>query len=484
MNIKLHSLLSSFSKDDFKQFRLFAASPFFTSGKNYPLEKIHSLIELIRKYFPKLEHESLSKENIFTTLYGTKKYNDTVLRNLFSDLTALAKDFLRYKKYSTQQFEKEHNLLTELFERKLDKEFLKQYESSFASFQDRDISSEFFYDRFRTYDYKAFYKGRTNITNHEEIQMMYNDFNSFYLLRVLQLFILMVNHESLVNFRFQKPMYDEVMAHIEKNSGLYKNVPHVEIYYSLIQMFVKKDESYFYKLKELLKSHYSILSKVDKNNLFVCLGNYCLEQISKGNPKFNREKLENDDAYLQSGLLEEKHYINVYLFLGICRNALFIGETEWTAKLLNNKIDRIAPEYRDYAKNYITAEILYNQNNFGAALDNLAKINIELPYFKQLIRNLTLKIYYEVKYFEEAKSLAETSDKSLTKGLELNDDVKADLKLFLKYYLKILKLNERKSAGDSVLRAELHGLKKEFNSLRYFREKQWLSQKLTQLEDS
>lgn len=483
MNNKLHTLLSSFSKDDFKQFRLFAASPFFTSGKNYPMEKIQALLELIRKYFPKLEHESLSKENIFTSLYGSKKYNDTAVRNLFSDLTALVKEFLKYKKYSTQQFEKEHNLLIELFERKLDKEFLRQIDSSFKSFQHRDISCEYFYDRFRTYDYKAFYKGRTNITNHEEIQLMYNDFNSFYLLRVLQLFILMVNHESLVNFRFQKLMYEEVMAHIEKNSELYKNVPHVEIYYSLIQMFVKKDEAYFYNLKDLLKRHYSILSEVDKNNLFVCLGNYCLEQISKGNPKFNREKLENDDAYLKSGLLDEKHFINIYLFLGICRNALFIGETEWTGKLLQSKIERIAPEYRDYTKHYITAEILYIQGKYDAALDNLAKINIELPYFKQLIRNLTLKIYYEMKYFEEAKSLAETSDKYLTKGLELNDDVRADLKLFLKYYLKILKIKELKSADDPVSQAELHAIKNDFNSLRYFREKLWLSQKFAQLED-
>ena len=36
------------------------------------IEKIQALLELIRKYYPNLEHESLSKENIFTSLSAYK----------------------------------------------------------------------------------------------------------------------------------------------------------------------------------------------------------------------------------------------------------------------------------------------------------------------------------------------------------------------------------------------------------------------------
>lgn len=478
LGTKLFTLINTFTKEEIREFGLFVSSPFFTSGKNYPTEKLVMLVNTIIEAYPDLENGDLDRKKIYKKLYGNKPYKDSTIRNLFSDLKELAEAYLKECGARRNDFEREHNLLIELFNRKLDKEFSKQLDFCYKLLESREINCEYYYDRFRTTDYLSFFNGRKLNSNHEEIQDAYRDFNRFYLIRALQQFILLVNLGNQVKFDFKIPMYNEVMNHIETNINDYAAIPGIIIYYTLIRMLSLKEEKYFFELKQHLHRFEDRLEVIDRNNIYICLGNFCLEEIIKGNVRYHREKFGIDKAYLASGLIYGKHFFHLSLFMGMSMNALDLGEYEWTENFVHNNIAHVAPEMQAFAENYILAELSYRMINYEDALKRLASIRIEDPYNKQLIRNLTLKIYYDLGYLDEAMAIAETSLKFLkASGLE-DFTGKDDFLLFIRYCISLIKMAAKNTLEITEVKTLLF---MKIDKSKHFRNKHWLMDKLKSL---
>src|SRR5260370_5344844 len=106
---KFIDILKTFSPKEFKQFRDFIHSPFHNSNKN-----VIKLYEIIRKYTPKFDSSSIEKEKLFRKLYPGKKYNDTVMRILLSDLLRLGEEFLIQRRSRQNPFAENLFLLEEL----------------------------------------------------------------------------------------------------------------------------------------------------------------------------------------------------------------------------------------------------------------------------------------------------------------------------------------------------------------------------------
>ncbi|MBN8583938.1 MAG: hypothetical protein J0M37_02495 [Ignavibacteria bacterium] len=478
---KLFKLLHTFSLKEIKELELFVNSPFFTSGKNYSTEKVVKLMNIITGLYPFDERNFPGKEQIYSLLYPGKKYNDPVLRNLFSNLYGLAEEYLKIKRFKENSFEGEHYLLIEFFERRLNKEFEKQTGRNYSILKERIHSPEYFYDKHRTDDYNHHYLSGSEGFKYNETQEMINSFHMFYISRVMQLFLLAVNLENMINFRFTLPLYEEVLKHINESPSLFEENKLILIYYNLVLMLRTKEEKFYYSLKELFSRNYSVLETVDRNNLFICLGNYCLDKISQGDEKFHLEKFDNDCAYLSSGLIYRKQSFNVSLFLGIAMNAVKLRKFEWTENFLKENISRVSADSKLFCENYISAEILYAQKNYGEALKKLAVISTDFPYHKQMMRNLTAKIYFDLNYFDETESVINSSLKFLKGDFGQQEDVKKDMKLFLKYLGLLLKIKQQLKEKNKAGFTELSLLKKELASIQHFRNKDWLNEAIGKL---
>ncbi len=479
--IKLLKLLHTFSSKEINELELFVNSPFFTSGKNYSTEKVVKLLNIITGHFPFKKNNFPEKEQIFSLLYPGKKYNDPVMRNLFSNLYGLTEEYLKIKRFKENSFEGEHYLLIEYFERRMNKEFEKQTGRNYSLLKSRKQTPEFFYDKHRTDDYNHHYLSGYEGFKYKETQEMINSFHMFYISRVMQLYLIAVNLENMINFRFNLPLYEEVLKHIKESPSLFEENKLILIYYNLVLMLKTKEEKYYYSLKELLNQNYNLLETVDKNNLFICLGNYCLEKIGQGDKKFHLEKFDNDCLYLSSGLIYGKQSFNVSLFLGIAMNAVILRKFEWTENFLDENIGRVSHESRLFCENYIKAEINYAQKNHGEALKKLAVISNDFPYHKQMTRNLTIKIYFDLNFFDEAESIINTSLKYMKGDFGLQEDVKNDMKLFLKYTLLLLKIKQQLQEKNKAGFTELNLLKNELESIQHFRNKDWLRETIGKL---
>ena len=112
---KLIRLLKTFSKAEWKDFEKFAASPYFNKGRNYL-----PLLKALKKFYPGFESDKLTPENIYSSVYPSKKYNKNVVNTMASGLFLLAIEYINHLSYFSEGFRKEMDLMNELDKRNLD----------------------------------------------------------------------------------------------------------------------------------------------------------------------------------------------------------------------------------------------------------------------------------------------------------------------------------------------------------------------------
>ncbi|MGC8859536.1 MAG: hypothetical protein ACP5P3_10595, partial [Ignavibacteria bacterium] len=140
------TLLKSFSDDELKKFRRFLQSPYFNTGS-----KVIDLYNLLCKFYPDFKSKLLNKETLYFRLHnGKKKYKDSTMRDLLSELLDLMQKFLTLENFDKNCPVKFEYLSTELINKRqviLITRLLKSTES--------ELVSNTIFD---TYDYYALHR--------------------------------------------------------------------------------------------------------------------------------------------------------------------------------------------------------------------------------------------------------------------------------------------------------------------------------------
>ena len=121
--LKLLSILSTFTPDDWKNFGLFIKSPYFVTGRNYS--------SLFRSFQKKYISVNLNDENKFNKIiYGIfrNKVNEQTIRNRLTEFTALAEKFIKLKYFSEDKLTGEYYLLKHYSDNSHYKEFEYLYD--------------------------------------------------------------------------------------------------------------------------------------------------------------------------------------------------------------------------------------------------------------------------------------------------------------------------------------------------------------------
>src|SRR5207244_2756512 len=119
---KFIDIIKTFSKEELKEFKDFLNSPYHNSNKN-----VIKIYELIRKTAPYFDSPLITKEKLFGKIYPGKKYNDTVMRILLSDLLSLGEEFLVSKASKKNKIDEILILLEEFKIRGLDSLYRSNY---------------------------------------------------------------------------------------------------------------------------------------------------------------------------------------------------------------------------------------------------------------------------------------------------------------------------------------------------------------------
>jgi hypothetical protein len=231
----------------------------------------------------------------------------------------------------------------------------------------------------------------------------------------------------------------------------------------------------YYKLKELLKTHSVLFGQAENYVLWNTLLTYC------GVNKLGvREEFDIHRYILENNVyqLSANHNFHIVLFRNIVLAASVIRECQWLEKFITDHTGELLVNHRDSMREYSMAHLYYAKSEFEKALDCILKIEYDLFLYKIDIKILRLKIYYELRYFEEGLSLVAATLSYLNNTSELPEYRKESLANFAKCLRTLINIK----SGAKFKYEDLHELKFKIQNKIYPGILDWLLEKINEIE--
>ena len=464
-NSKLIQLIRTFSKDEFKTFGKFVRSPFFYKDK-----AVIKLYDSLKSFYPEFDNDGLTKQQLYEKMYPQKKYSDSQMKYLMSEMFSLAKMFLSYTNYNNDNFERNNRLLKELNTRNTYKIFeseLKKIENQIKSIQIRD--KEFFYQMYKmknlVSDYYS-YKNRLSVKR-EHNKIIDNIINNF-LISILDFYYEIINDASDFGINIDLNLVSFIDDYINQNKNNLN--PIVLIYYYIFIVSYRNEPSHYNTLYELKNKHIQILDDDAKHRIFEALGNYCIKSYHQGGIKHYKDAFILIDDEIKSGVRFKRNEFSEIFFTNKIEIASKVKEYKWAYDFIVKYKNRLNEKNREDIVNFCYAIIEFESNNYLASLDHLSKINLKHPLLKFRIRNYTLLNYFELNNYEQAFLMLDAYRHMLEKDEKVETGRKERYFLFLYYYQKLLDMK------SGSLNTEIELLKRDIETRSFFM-KQWLLEK-------
>lgn len=468
----------TFSAQEIKEFSEFVSSPFFNKNVN-----VIKLFEIIKKNYPDLDSEKLEKEKVFKKLFPGKPYKDSTLRLLMFYLYEIVEKFLAYKHFERDTFRYNENLVVELRTRSLFKEFEKNIEKINGEIEKLSVKDDYFYfNRFVfKYEYlnfaSNFLAGKyEKVVSKDDIEFVSHNLTYFYLIKILKFYSIALNIMHLYNVKIETSIFENIMQSF--NPDTFTDVPLIGIYYNAIMILLKPDEeSYFYKLKNLVIKNDANLPKDTISDLYINLENYCHRKGRTGSEKFLNEALQlynlelKAESCFYSGQIPYSFY-NSYVVTA-CRLLKFEEADEFIEKYKSYLSDEHQEGYYLYSKAFLEN----HKGNHELALEYLAKVKIDDMYMKMDVRVLLCRIYFELKWYIPLQSLLDTFKKTVQNNKLMPENRKKYFLMFIKY------LNQLNNLSQKQDKSKINELADQLESDESFPNKIWIKNKLNALAE-
>jgi len=480
---KLFRILRTFTKSEFKLFEKFVNSPYFSSGRD-----VTGFFMVLKNYYPDFKTNYTNSAALHKELFEKAAYNEKRIKNLIVELTKMADKFLIVNRFLNDENKKDNLLAYEYKERDLEKYFahsLKLIESkitkspfnSFDSFANEEELEKLYQEYF------------VNMNKWVKVVESKNRYSEYFILTFLIRYLRILREkrvaESAYNTHYGNEALDALLETfnaerlvnilIEKN---YKHSYLLAIYFHGLKALENSaSDEHYMKFKKLVFEHLGKFSHTEKYMLFSDMVTYCIEKDRQKPGSFIEEEFSlykdmiRNNAYSWS----ENEYMQIVTFRNIMITSLELQEYRWLESFTENYSDRLKPEYRDNMKNLVLANIRYAERRFEEALAFIQKVKYDVFLYKVDVRNLALKIFYELDMFEQAFYSIDSYRHFLANTHELTEYFKVQNINFVNLFAKILK-----AKADGIFE-EIDVIIKEINGTDPLSSRIWLLNKSEEL---
>lgn len=476
----LIKIISTFSKKELVDFEKFVSSPYFNNQST-----LVRLFNEIKNYYPDFNSEKFTKEYLFSKINPDKKYNDTLFRKYFSNLTKLSEDFLVCVDINSNYDRRQTSLLDQYEKRILYPMFEKLSAQIDEKIDLEEITNEsFYYKNFRE-ELKGSFNIRTN--NLQSLNRNLKNAHKYILLHLLLSStvysnMMLVNKKSFKDADIENTFEGffetfDLIKYLESNNNLSKSEAlFVDLCkYDILLMKDPFIKDHLIKMNEVLIKMTSQLNKNLLYTFFSHLNIYYLINIAEGKKDYLRNLFENYKLMISKELYisEGRGYINFSEYRSILLYALKLKEYEWAEDYINKHKTYHNPETQKNIANYSFAYLNFEKSNYDEALNYLSKVKQDNIIIKLDSEVIYMILYFEKGYFDSALSLAETTIHSLSANKILSKDVLLNQLKFIKYFKALIKTDKVKNDKSSI-----EFLYNKISSEPQFRRKDWLLSKL------
>ena len=478
-NSSLLQLLKKFDKQQLKDFNNFVKSPFFNSNK-----ALISLYEYIRKQYPQFEPAKLEKQFISKKIFGKAEYNDGFFRVLMSNLQTLAEEYLTYRGMLKEPHIKKKYLLSELNqlgENKLAERILRKELDAVAEAAPEHpdeylgLYNMAFYRRY-------FYSMKFSVSKSNKPDEWIYDEQKYliyhFLLRLLADHFYHLNQQHVINYKPRLYFLEEVSAFLEKNKEFLQS-PILNITYLRVLLLKNNSMDDFRRLKDTFIEIFDKLGRKDNFNTVSIILNFCYKNYyMTGNEEMMKERLNVLKFALYKGLysFEDNDHFDSQWFYNIFSTGLEIGETKWTEEFLEKYSSKTEPEKENFLVNMGKAMLCFYKGKFSDSLGYISRIKkISSSGDKFNVKIHQMRVYYELKMFDQAESSADSFRHVLQNDSIISEFNKILYRNFYGFYNRLLGINQKPGKKDnSKFRNELL---KTNNTIH----KKWLLEKINEL---
>lgn len=481
-NTILIQILKTLSKKEFREFERLVNSPFFSSGRNY-----FPFLRELKKLYPEFNSDKLDKNYLHSRLYPGSKYNNQVMKNLINGLTRLAEEFLFQINIKKEKADYYTMLSEELKIRRVFAAGMKNIKKAYSALKESGIDTAYFKKMFQILEIeKEIYRNQNNNTAHvEKFRQSTLIFLCAYISQMVLVMHEMRAHLSNENFYLNLSVLTELAESetISKinnflNENLLEYTAANSIFSNLLKLYSGKiNEDLFYGTWKLFSENRCIFNRAGQNHIYGYLQNI---SISLG--AVNRDKYRAETFRLMKEMLENNVFsasedlpMSPSKFRNILIAALDAKEYRWCEDFISDYIRYLPNEHMENMFNYSIAKICFAKKQFEESLTYLIKVKYEMFALKYDIKALTLCIYYELGYFEEALSLIDTFKHFISDNKSLSERRKEVQHNFVNFTSELFKAKAGNKEIDLIkLRKKISGTNSVLNKL-------WLLEKINEL---
>jgi hypothetical protein len=228
-----------------------------------------------------------------------------------------------------------------------------------------------------------------------------------YLIRILRLYTVMLNINELYKTDYDKQQFKDILGIFSEHH--FKATPLLEMYYYASKMLEEpEDETYYFRLKELLHSEEDVLDHDTMVDLYINLENYCVRKGRVGGSKFDRELFDIYNMEMAKKVYLQGGYMTHYFYKSAATTGLIIREFDWVERFINDYKKELQADCRDAAFYHCYARLEISRGNFSNALEYLSKIKTDEIYLKTETKLLFAVVFYETGIDDSLSSLLDT----------------------------------------------------------------------------
>ncbi len=440
----------------------------------------------LKKYYPAFEHKDCCKEKLFSILYSEKsEYDDTRLRERFSDMLRLAENYVAFERFKKNPFEFKNQSLLDFSERGLDIHFDKKYKEIKDILHKTRVKdlNYFLQSYYHEADWNNFYEhrnlsGKRKHGNDDFIREI-DTYICCFAAYMTSYYVSMYNYEAVMDYRFEYKFYEPVMKFIEDNNLNF--YPLIRAQYLILKIRENEnDETLYYRLKETYLNDRDEFSAPDRMRIGTLLTNDALRRFKEGKAEFNAERFEIMKLQLEDETYTKEHsWLSREQYLNYVMTSVQLGDFDWAGKFIEEYTEKLAPDRREHAYLYARGFIQYHKKDYDTALRSLAAIKGgDFNYFI-LIKTLYTRIYFETSDYEKVLSVVDSFRHYLSSNSAIPEYTKTKYSNYIRILNKLvlLKFNYDEFSAEK-LAEEIRGIS--INELTT--NKDWLLEKTMELK--
>jgi hypothetical protein len=466
---KLINILRKLDKTEFKGFGKFLESPHFNNSSMNV-----RFYSFLKNYYPDFNSGKFTKENLFMYLYPNEKYDDKKTRDRFTHMLSSVKCYLAQLEYDELKFDYEANLLQACLKRGILNIFEEEWQNAKSRLENIKLKDENYYLN----KYLLELLNRKYVDNYVPIgkrDKLYKESSteidnviSFFFIVMLKEYSRVFDSQTQIKFDYKFKFFEEILTYLKKEDENYRDILLINVLYNFLLLNrEQKDIKTVLKLRDQINNNRESLSAEVYKNLYIELYNYCKKQESSGKKDFGKISFQIlADMLLKGALFKDDGSLSGHTYINVVASALRENEIGWAEVFIEEYKNFLNEEERENAYNYNFAVLYYmkgydkNENikkeYYDIAMGYLGRVKSEDFYYMTRIKNHSLKIYYELNYFDSAISLIDSYNHYLSRNKQIPPHLYERYYNFITYLSRIIKYNlneDNESLG--LLRKEI-----------------------------